>query len=214
MRPASMFVWAPTRAAFSPHRPPPRFIAIPHLRPCSHRPAARIWTTVRFWCWRRTRFNPLPDPLTRNGRNSTCNPAPDWFCWIGSVPGAPRAANAGPFTRLQSRNEIVCRRRTNTCLDSLLLDRAHGPLDGSPSPWALQLPGVVVVIGTALADRGRAPFWPRCRVATRYALGSDLIVSASPMRDGVVLRVAGEQVEEVGREIHQSSWFRLGIFGR
>ena len=77
-----------------------------------------------------------PDPifrrfdLRRSGRSFICNPAPDWFCLIGFVPAAPPARERWSFTRLQSRNEIFLDGE-RLLLDSLLLDQAHGPLDGA-----------------------------------------------------------------------------------
>ena len=40
-----------------------------------------------------------------------------------------------------------------------------------------------------------------------------LISSASPVGGGAILRVAGQQVEEVGRELHRHVAFLRGLLG-
>jgi hypothetical protein len=64
---------------------------------------------------------------------------------------------------------------------------------------------VIVMAGGVLAKHAaRLLAEVSAQPVTRQAA---LIVTASPIHEGVLLRVAGERVEEVGREIHQ----RLGF---
>ena len=43
--------------------------------------------------------------------------------------------------------------------------------------------------------------------------GASLVCSVSPVRDGAVLRVAGEEVEAVGRELHHHLKFASTLLG-
>jgi urease accessory protein len=108
------------------------------------------------------------------------------------------------FRRLQSRNEIFIDGKQRL-LDSLLLDRAQGPIDGKHRLGRFNCVGMVVIFGRQLQDDAQSllknvasqPVDPRSR----------LIFSASPIRDGAVLRIAGENHEEVARYIYQSLGF-------
>jgi hypothetical protein len=43
--------------------------------------------------------------------------------------------------------------------------------------------------------------------------GGQLVCSASPVRDGALLRIVGESVEQVGRELHRHLRFLAALLG-
>jgi urease accessory protein len=126
----------------------------------------------------------------------------DWFC-----SGRAARGERWDFQRLQSRNEIFVDGRQRL-LDSLLLDRAHGEIGGNHRLGRFNCVGMISIAGSLLQDEARSLLAGVESQSVR--IRSSLIFSASPIRDGIVLRVAGEQHEEVARYIHQS----LGFVGR
>jgi urease accessory protein len=112
------------------------------------------------------------------------------------------------FRRFLSRNEIwVEDRRVMT--DSLLLDAEAGPalsLSNGPLSASFQVgrfnclalliflgPMVAKAASECLSDVQAQPIQRR----------ASLLVSASPLRDGALVRIAGESVEAVGRELRR-----------
>lgn len=86
-----------------------------------------------------------------------------------------------------------------------MLDPSDGPLDNAHRLGRFNCLAVIVVIGSPLVEKAaRLLAGVSAQPVTRHA---PLIATASPIRDGVLLRLAGERVEDVGREIHQ----RLGF---
>jgi urease accessory protein len=126
----------------------------------------------------------------------------DWFC-SGRVARGERWA----FSRLQSSNQFFIDGE-RTLVDSLLLDPAHGPLDNAHRLGRFNCLAVVVVIGSPLAQHSARLLAEAAQPVTR---GASLLLSASPLRDGVLLRMAGERVEDVTREIHQRLGFMAEI---
>ena len=119
----------------------------------------------------------------------------DWFC-----SGRAACGERWAFTRLQSSNELFISGE-RILVDSLLLDPSDGPLDNAHRLGRFNCLAVIVMIGSALAEKAaRLLADVAVEPATRHP---SLIVTASPIHDGVVLRLAGERVEEVGREIHR-----------
>jgi urease accessory protein len=119
----------------------------------------------------------------------------DWFC-SGRVARGERWA----FTRLQCCNELFIGDE-RILVDSLLLDPSDGPLDNAHRLGRFNCVAVIVVAGAALAEKAaRLLADVSALPVTRHA---PLIVTASPIHEGVLLRLAGEQVEDVGREVHQ-----------
>jgi hypothetical protein len=96
-------------------------------------------------------------------------------------------------------------------VDSLLLDAADGPLDTAHRLGRFNCLAVIVVVGSALAqEAARLLAEVTAQPVTRNA---SLIVTASPIYEGVLLRLAGERIEDVGREIHQRLGFISEILG-
>jgi urease accessory protein len=118
----------------------------------------------------------------------------DWF-------NSGRAARGErwAFSTFRSRNDVFLEGE-RIFLDSILLDPSAGPLDSPMRAGRFNCFATLLIVGDA------------CRATAEQILKSiqmrpvqqksPLLVSASSIRAGVVLRVAGEHVEEVGREIY------------
>jgi urease accessory protein len=123
----------------------------------------------------------------------------DWLC-----SGRTARGERWAFTRLQSSNELFIDGE-RILIDSLLLDPSDGPLSHPHRLGRFNCLAVIIVIGSALAQRAARLL---TEVASEPVLRqASFIVAASPLPDGVLLRMAGERVEEVGREIRR----RLGF---
>jgi urease accessory protein len=126
--------------------------------------------------------------------------------WLTS--GRRARAERWAFSRYQSRLDVdLDQERVLT--DALLLDPADGPLDSPFRLGRFHCLAVVVLIGDRLEEAsrnllervGEKPIDRRAR----------LIDSASPIRQGVVLRVLGETTELVARYLSVALSF-LGEF--
>jgi urease accessory protein len=127
----------------------------------------------------------------------------DWFC-----SGRTACGERWAFTRLQSSNELFIDGE-RILIDSLLLDPSEGPLDNVHRLGRFNCLAVIVVIGSPLAEKAASLLADvSAQPVTRHA---SLIVTASPIHDGTLLRVAGERVEDVGREIHRRLAFTSEI---
>jgi urease accessory protein len=134
----------------------------------------------------------------------------DWFS-AGRTARGERWA----FNRFESRN-VVYRKRgasslANGCpdqpseepvfLDSLCLNAADGSISAPHRTGRFNCFATLLLVGPAvaslaaniLAEVGQQP-------VPRHA---SILGSASPVRDGAVVRLAGEGVEAVGRELHR-----------
>ena len=119
----------------------------------------------------------------------------DWFC-----SGRAARRERWAFTRLRSTNEVFVDQE-RLLLDALLLDQVHGPLDGANRMGRFNCLALIAMTGPMVADAAaRLLAEVESLPVTRRA---ELIVSASPIRQGAVLRVAGEHGEEVGREVRR-----------
>jgi len=122
------------------------------------------------------------------------------------------------FVRYRSRNEI-CRNGELILLDNLLLDSSDGALDGRFRTGGLDCLASVVILGERLAVHSRAILeWskeqpiatfgePDSFRRTPQAFQQSLALAASPLREGVLLRLAGTSIEQVGREIRRHLGF-------
>jgi urease accessory protein len=126
----------------------------------------------------------------------------DWFC-----SGRAARGERWDFQRLQSRNEIFIDGQQRL-LDSLLLDRAHGAIGGRHRLGRFNCVGMVSIVGSGLQNEARSLLAGVESQSIQQR--SSLIFAASPIRDGIVLRVAGEHHEDVASYIYQS----LGFVGR
>lgn len=118
--------------------------------------------------------------------------------WVSS--GRSARGERWAFRKYSSRNELF-RDGTQILLDSSLLDCSDGPLTSQFRGGRIDCYATLVILGPMLLDHTKKivhdcseqPVTPRAR----------LIFAASPLSDGLLLRVAGESVEEVGRWIFQ-----------
>lgn len=125
----------------------------------------------------------------------------DWFC-----SGRAARRERWAFTRLQSRNEVFLGQE-RLLLDSLLLDQTHGPLEGPSRMGRFNCLALLVVTGPMVA---KAAARMLAEVATRpVTRRAELILGASPIRDGAVVRIAGESGEAVHHEVRR----RLAFVG-
>jgi len=119
----------------------------------------------------------------------------DWFC-----SGRPARGERWAFNRFQSRNEVFLRDE-RVFTDSLLMDPAQGALDGPHRMGRFNCLALILIIGDPLrAAVGRVLADVAAQPVIRRAA---LIGSASPISQGALIRVAGEQVEDVAREIQR-----------
>ncbi len=129
----------------------------------------------------------------------------DWF-----TSGRTARGERWEFTRFQSRNDIFLGDE-RLLVDSLLLDAADGELSGSHRMGRFNCLALVVLVGVAW--REIAPRLLADIAAQPVARRAPLVCSASPIREGALLRIAGESVEDVGREIHRHLAFLCDVLG-
>jgi len=129
----------------------------------------------------------------------------DWFS-----SGRTARKERWKFVRLHSRNEVFAGPE-RMLLDSLLLDQADGALDGPPRMGRFNCLAVIVITGAVVAA---AASHCLAAIEARPVLrGERLLVSASPIRGGAILRLAGERVEEVAAEIRRLLRFLPQLLG-
>ena len=129
----------------------------------------------------------------------------DWF-------GAGRAARGErwAFAGFQSRNDVFVSGE-RVFVDSLLLDPSDEMLKSQHRVGRFNCFAMVLLIGKPL--RETAALLLEQIAARPVERRATLVASASTVRDGALLRVAGESVELVGRELHhhlQALSVRLG----
>lgn len=123
----------------------------------------------------------------------------DWFC-----SGRAARGERWNFHRLQSRNEVFI--DDNQCLlDSLHLDPAHGALSGAHCLGRFNCIGLILIIGGAL--RGEAQMLLEKTRQEPIRRKASLILAGSPIPGGTVLRIAGEQFEEVANYVYRALGF-------
>jgi urease accessory protein len=118
--------------------------------------------------------------------------------WLGS--GRAACGERWAFNRFQSRNEIFLEGE-RIFLDALSLDAEPGPLGGAHRMGRMNCIATIVILGEVLNTVAAQVLE---RIASRpIERRASLLCSASAIKGGVVLRLAGEAVEQVRREIHQ-----------
>jgi urease accessory protein len=181
----------------------------PSGKPCSHQLRAQLG--------RGSLLALIPDPVqafpgSRYRQQQTFSLGPesglvlvDWLC-----SGRAARGERWAFRTFQSRNEILLG-ETRVLLDSLLLDRAQGPLENCYRMGRFNCLALVVIIGE--------PFWAAAAraleeiAATPLPRHARLVVSASPIAQGALIRLAGESGEEVAWEIRRRLAFLSDFLG-
>ncbi len=127
----------------------------------------------------------------------------DWF-----TAGRAARGEAWKFHRLQSRNAIHMEKHEGNppeeqlvFLDSVLLRAADGPIASQHRVGRYQCFAIVVLLGPLVSSLAKDI---GAEVAGRAVdRQASLLAGASSLRDGIVLRLAGTDVESVGREIRR-----------
>ncbi|HEU5071946.1 MAG TPA: urease accessory protein UreD [Verrucomicrobiae bacterium] len=119
----------------------------------------------------------------------------DWF-----TSGRAARGERWAFARFSSRNQVNVGGKT-VFLDSLALDSADGDLAAPHRTGRFNCLAVLLLVGPKLHDAAQKLL---AKVsAAPVPRQAALVFSASPIADGAVLRIAGEHVEAVGRELHK-----------
>jgi len=129
----------------------------------------------------------------------------DWF-----TAGRAARGERWAFSRFQSCNEVLIAGE-RALLDALMLDSAYGAMSVGDRMGRFNCVALVVLLGPQLSTAAK-------RVLDEVAAHpvkrrETLVISASPLRDGALLRVAGESVEEVGRELRRQLAFLSDMLG-
>ncbi len=126
--------------------------------------------------------------------------------WLSS--GRSARGERWAFAQFRSRNEVFFGDERRL-VDSLLLDPADGKLDSAQRLGRFNCLALIALFGNPmreaaarlLDEEGARPVGRRAR----------LISSGSPLREGALLRLAGESTEEVADEIHRRLGFLFGL---
>jgi urease accessory protein len=119
----------------------------------------------------------------------------DWF-----TSGRAARGERWAFQSFQSRSDVFVAGE-RVFLDSLALDSAASPLGSGHRTGRFNCFATLLFIGAPLRDEAaRLAAEIAARPVERTA---PLVCSASPVREGAVLRVAGEDVETVSRELRR-----------
>jgi urease accessory protein len=129
----------------------------------------------------------------------------DWLC-SGRFARGERWA----FTRVESRNQVFLG-SDRLLLDSLLLDPSDGALDGPHRLGRFNCLALLLILGEPLLDA--AVRLIEGAAERRITPQSSLATSVSPVRDGALVRLAGEQMEDVARELRQLLNFLPDLLG-
>jgi len=129
----------------------------------------------------------------------------DWF-----TSGRAARGERWAFDRFKSRNDVfLCGERI--FMDSLLLDSAADPITSPHRTGRFNCFALLLLIGEPLKQAAASLLEAiSVRPVRRSAA---LITSASPVRNGAILRVAGESVEQTGRELHHHLQFASALLG-
>ena len=129
----------------------------------------------------------------------------DWFS-----SGRAARGERWAFNRFQSRNEVFLGGE-RIFLDSISLSAASGQLASPHSTGRFNCFATLLLVGEPLQVAVETLL---AEVATQPVMrAAKFICSASPVRHGAVLRLAGEEVETVGRELHRHLHFASAWLG-
>jgi len=171
----------------------------PARRPCGHTTHAVLEADSLMV------FAPDPVQAFANSRYTQCQEfhlAPgaglafvDWFS-SGRVARGER----WEFERFQSRNDVFIAGE-RVFVDSILLSPEQGLLTSQHCVGRFNCFAVLLLVGVPVQDAAQCLL--RQISARPVERRGHLVCSASPIRDGALLRIAGESVEQVGRELHR-----------
>ncbi|MGA2500314.1 MAG: urease accessory protein UreD [Tepidisphaeraceae bacterium] len=124
--------------------------------------------------------------------------------------GRRARGEAWAFTRYSARAEVHVAGSPAFC-ESLLLDPANGPIDGPFRTGGFHCLATVVMLGPLLAQAAgnilaQVASMPLDRQAS-------LLIAASPLHDGLILRLAGDRPESVYAALRERLGMVLALFG-
>jgi urease accessory protein len=129
----------------------------------------------------------------------------DWF-----TSGRAARGERWAFDCFMSRNEVF-EDGERIFMDALVLDSASAPITSSHRTGRFNCFALLVLIGEPLQPAVASLLEIiSARPVERRAL---LVTSANPIRHGAILRVAGESVEQTGRELHHHLKFVSALLG-
>lgn len=118
--------------------------------------------------------------------------------WLSS--GRAARGERWAFSRYESRNELFVAGK-RLAVDSLLLDPADGAIESPFRMGRFNCLALLILVGGEISTpAGRVLEMMGSRPVLRRAA---LVCSASPLSGGALVRIAGERVEEVGKELHR-----------
>ncbi len=175
----------------------------PAKLPCSHDLLARVADEALLIL--------APDPVQCFAESSyeqrqhfTLTPAANLMLvdWLSA--GRVARGELWNFRRYLSRNEVE-RQGKKLLVDAVLLDSRDGKLAGKYRGGRFQCLATVLLMGPCVARYAQQILeWYSARPIQPNA---PVVVAASPLHEGVILRLAGTSVEYVGRAMHE----RLGF---
>jgi urease accessory protein len=128
----------------------------------------------------------------------------DWFT-SGRVARGERWA----FDHFHSRSDVFIERE-RVFLDSILLNSETGHLASPHRTGRFNCFAMLLLIGAPLAEAAGNLLK---EISSSPVETAPLLCSASPVRDGAVLRLAGEEIEPVSREIKRHLNFLSDLLG-
>ena len=181
----------------------------PESRPCSHNLQARLA--------RGSFLAVIPDPIQAflgscYSQRQEFSLAPesglvlvDWLC-----SGRAARGERWAFRRFQSRNEISLD-GSRVLVDSLMLDPEDGPLTDFYRLGRFNCLAVVLVIGESLHSAGTQLLEEFAQLPVSQR--GSVVSSACSVRQGALIRIAGEQPQVVAAQILRHLAFVTGILG-
>ena len=139
--------------------------------------------------------------LTKNGALVLV----DWF-----TSGRAARGERWAFDHFQSRNDVFFEGR-RIFVDSIVLNSESGPMDSSHRTGRFNCFAMLVLIGETL---GKVATELMAEISARPVnRQSALLCSVSPVQQGVVLRLAAEDVESVSHELKRHLQLLAGLLG-
>ena len=128
--------------------------------------------------------------------------------WLTS--GRAARGERWAFNHFQSRNDVFISGE-RIFMDSISLDATNESLGSQHVTGRFNCFALLLLIGEPLQTAAANLL---DEISTRpVERGANLIWSASPVRNGAILRVAGESVEQVGHELHHHLKFLAALLG-
>lgn len=129
----------------------------------------------------------------------------DWF-----TSGRAARGERWAFNRFQSRNDVfLCGERI--FMDSVLLDSAADAITSPHRTGRFNCFALLLLVGEPLQPAAASLL--EAISANPVKRSASLVASASPVRGGAILRMAGERVEQVGHELHHHLKFASALLG-